>query len=104
MGEIAAVEAHHVDAHITDGLSCGFYIRWYVLADRTLSANVGMLPDAGELLYPAQATDDSEITYFHMACQLYAVGQDYMIANNTIVGHVGISHQQAVRSDNRFPF
>ena len=39
-----------------------------------------------------------------MARQLYAIGQYHMIAQNTIVGHMRIGHQQAMTAHHRFPF
>ncbi len=35
-----------------------------------------------------------------MACQGRGIGKDHMIAYYAIVGHMDISHQQAVLSDN----
>ena len=44
------------------------------------------------------------IAYSNMPCKLYSVGQYYIVANNTIVSKMRISHQQTIIANNSFVF
>src|SRR3982750_4878161 len=98
------MESYHVDTHITEGLTGGFYKGRHVFTDGALSAHISMLADTGKLLNAAETTNDGIVAHFHMSCELHTIGQDHMVAHDTVVCHVRIGHEEAMAADHRFPF
>jgi hypothetical protein len=52
--------------------------------------------DAHELVHAGQTTQDHPVPHMHMAGQLHVVGQDGVVADLAIVGHVHVGHDPVV--------
>lgn len=79
----------------------GLGIRQDVLLYRRGPAHNGVAAHPGELVDRGQPADDGEILYYGVPGQSGRVGQDHAVANDALVGHVGVGHQQAVAPDLR---
>ena len=58
-----------------------------------------MLGDTYELVDQRATTKDRVVIDLYLACYLSSVAEDHVIAEDTVVGDVGVGHQQAVAPD-----
>src|SRR5690606_22783130 len=92
----AAAQAHHVHAHVAQGLACGLHEGGHVLAHQAGPGDETVGTDVDELLHGHIAFQDGPIIDGHMARQVHTVGDHHVVAHDAVVCHVHIGHQQGV--------
>src|SRR5690606_33974346 len=84
------------------GTAGGHGKRRNVLPGGAKAADDSHCPDFDELVNGAGAANKGVIADFHVSAQLDGIGQNYLIAYNTVVGDMGVSHQHTPIADDGF--
>lgn len=104
VGEVATAQPDRVDSGIGYGVAAGFDVGGDVFVDVRATLYHHMSPDVGELVYEASAADDGVIVDDDFAGYLCRIGDNDVVADDTVVGDVRIGHDQAVAAYDGFTF
>src|SRR4051794_29930280 len=74
----------------------GERIRHHILLNHAVGANKCVTANPAELMYTAVRTDVRPIFDGDVTGEPNAVSENHMIADRAIVGHMAVSHQQAI--------
>src|SRR5690606_41313533 len=75
----------------------------YVHIDVGLRADKAVCADAQELVDTNEAAEDGPVVDNHVTGHGGIVGEDHVVADDAVMGHVGVGHEQVVRTDARDP-
>jgi hypothetical protein len=99
-GETAALEAGGVQS-IGVGVAGGdgFGKGQHVAGDSGAAANEGVGTDANKMVHRAKRAHRGPFFHDDMASQSCGVGEDNVVADHAVMGHVGVGHDQGVIAD-----
>ena len=94
LGEVEALEAYGIESEQSRPTSRGKHVRWNIQSDAGHAADEGMGANSTELVNRREASDDRVILNHDMASQRRRIGEDDLVSNLTIMGHMGIGHEE----------
>jgi len=98
-GEPPAFQADLIDAADFGRIAVGDHEGGHVLNDLGAAADDGMTPNAAKLVDPAEAADNGVVLHHHMTGQGAIVGENDMMADQAIVGDVGVGQEIVMVAD-----
>ena len=94
LGEMEALETYGIESEQSRPTSRGKHVRWNVQSDAGHAADEGMGANSTELVNRREAPDDRVIFNRDMPSQRRRIGEDDLVSNLTIMGHMGIGHEE----------
>lgn len=99
IGEVATAKTDGVDSGIGDRFATSLHIGWNILVDESTTLHHHMLSDVGELVNERSTANDCVIVDNDLTSHLHGIRHDYIVANNAVVCHMAISHNETVAAD-----
>ena len=97
--DTSPLHATNVHSENSGGLSVDHSKRRDILTNLGHTTEHGKLAHSHELVKSTHSTQNSLIFDLHMPCDTDRVGDDNLISENTVVGHMGVGHEEIVVSD-----
>jgi len=70
-----------------------------ILDNHRVSADVGLAANPTELMYPGIGADVGAVCDEYVAGEGGGIGHNYVIANQTVVRHMGLGHEETIVTD-----
>ena len=99
VGEVATAQADGVNTDIGKGKSSGFDERRNIFPDEGTALHHDMTANMNELMYSCHTAQNSIVIDTYFTGKLTSVGDDAIIPNGTVMGDVGVGHDQAIATD-----
>ena len=93
------LEAHGIESEQSRPTSRGKHVRWNIQSDAGHAADEGMGANPTELVDRREASDDGMIFDRDMPSQRCRIGEDDLVSDLTIMGHMGIGHEEVPMAD-----
>lgn len=94
--KLATFEAERIHTRIAQWKMCRLAKRGDIFADQGAALQNGMAADAHKLMYGTHAANDRKIIDGHVPSQIDCIGEDGMVADHTIVGHMRVGHHEDI--------